>query len=252
MVTESRFVEVYSNNPDVDRILSPNVLKIRQFRPDLLINLHGGTRSLMLTALSGARRTAGFEHHRASWLYDRRIPTAQEILGVSRTVHTAEHVASALFWLGVPQSEIPRARLFASPLRRAEPYAVLHPFAAAPAKQWPPDRFVELARKLDVSPVFIGSSQDDFTPFREFEVLRGSLTETSGLIAGASLFIGNDSGPAHMAAAHGIPSIVLFGTSDSVIWGPWRTEARVLKHPDISQIRVEEVQRAVDAMGVRG
>ena len=47
-------------------------------------------------------------------------PAAQEILGVERKVHTAEHLASAMFYLGVPVAEIPRARLFATSLRGRE------------------------------------------------------------------------------------------------------------------------------------
>ena len=47
-------------------------------------------------------------------MYNVRIPRAQEILGVERTVHTAEHLASAMFYLGAPVGEIPRAKLVAS------------------------------------------------------------------------------------------------------------------------------------------
>ena len=90
-------------------------------RADLVLNLHGGTRSMVLTALSRAKFRAGFAHHRYSFVYSHKIPTAQEILGVSRRVHTAEHLASAMFWLGVPQQEIPRAKLFADPLPTGVP-----------------------------------------------------------------------------------------------------------------------------------
>ena len=45
---------------------------------------------------------------------------------------------------------------------------------------------------------------------------------------GASLFVGNDSGPAHMAAAFGVPVVVLFGPSDPVTWAPWRTINQVV------------------------
>ncbi len=88
---------------------------LRSWRPRLCLNLHGGTRSAWLTALSGARWRAGFGHFRHQFVYNVRIPRAQQILGVERTVHTAEHLASAMFWLGVPLTEIPRATLFAAP-----------------------------------------------------------------------------------------------------------------------------------------
>src|SRR5207249_9389198 len=95
-----------------------------------------------------ARFRAGFAHHRYSFVYSHRIPTAQEILGVQRKVHTAEHLASAMFWLGVPRSAIPRAKVSAGPRPDLRQYAVIHPFASAAEKTWPAERFLELARRL--------------------------------------------------------------------------------------------------------
>ena len=115
VIVEPRFAEIFATNPDVDEI------RDTMTRADLVLNLHGGTRSMVLTALSRAKFRAGFAHHRYSFVYSDKIPTAQEILGVSRRVHTAEHLASAMFWLGVPQQEIPRAKLFSDPPPRAAP-----------------------------------------------------------------------------------------------------------------------------------
>jgi len=56
-------------------------------------------------------------------------------------------------------------------------------------------------------------------PIRRLE--RASLGEFAAALAGARLFVGNDSGPAHMAMALGRPSVVIFGSSSSAIWGPW-------------------------------
>ena len=62
---------------------------------------------------------------------------------MERRVHTAEHLASAMFWLGVPQREIPRAKLVRRICRRNRgTYAVIHPFASSPDKTWPAERFV--------------------------------------------------------------------------------------------------------------
>ena len=84
---------------------------------------------------------AGFAHHRYSFVYSHKIPRAQTIFGEERKVHTAEHIASAMFWMGVPQAPILRAKLFASapPKFGRSGYAVLHPFASEPAKSWPVD-----------------------------------------------------------------------------------------------------------------
>jgi heptosyltransferase-3 len=242
VIVEPRFAEIFTNNPDIDET------RDTMTRADLVLNLHGGTRSMILTALSRAKLRAGFAHHRYSFVYNHKIPTAQEILGVSRRVHTAEHLASAMFWLGVPQQEIPRAKLFASPPAR-QPYAVIHPFAARPDKTWPAGRFLEIALHLNLDPIFLAGPTDDLKPFENFQTSRESLTTTKNLIAGASLFIGNDSGPAHIAAAFGIPVVVLFGPSDPVIWSPWRTESQVLA--PLQTITPDQVLAAVESLKVR-
>lgn len=232
VVVETKFFPVFEGNPDVDDILPPKLASLRRWRPDLTIDFHGGPRARLLALLSGAAITATFAGRTHALLYSVRIPTAQEILGVRRKVHTAEHLASGLFYLGAPAVEIPPARLHAEPVRRARPYAVIHPFATGEGKAWPAAHFVAVAQGLrgqGLDPVFVGSAADDFGPFAEFECLAGApLGEVKNLLAGARLFIGNDSGPAHMAAALGVSCVVIFGASDPIIWGPWKARAEVI------------------------
>jgi heptosyltransferase III len=256
VAVEERFAAVFAGNPDVECTLDPEAGAVRAWRPQLCLNLHGGTRSMMLTAGSGARWRAGFAHHRGAWLYNCRIPRAQQILGEERTVHTAEHLASAVFWLGAPKAEIPRARLFAGERPTERPYAVLHPFASSPGKTWPAERFAQLARRIEetwrLEPVFIGGGEDDVTPFAAWRTVAGApLDEVKSLLAPASLFVGNDSGPAHMAAAFGVPMLVLFGASDPVVWAPWKANAQVIAAGDaIRQVRVEEACMAIERLKV--
>ena len=251
VVVEPRFAAVFEGNPDVDECRSGAA------RADLALNLHGGTRSMMLTVASRAKFRAGFAHHRYSFLYSTRIPTAQEILGVSRRVHTAEHLASAVFFLGVPQTQIPRAKLFVAGPPDLPPYAVIHPFASAPEKTWPAERFTAVARhlkeRLGLEPVFLAGPADDPEAFSRFRVSRNEpLEKVKSLLSGAQMFVGNDSGPAHIAAAFGLPMVALFGASDPVTWAPWRTEAQVLTASgSIRSITVEDVVAAVEARKVK-
>jgi ADP-heptose:LPS heptosyltransferase len=248
VVVEPRFAGVFEDNPDVDEI-SPRVGR----RVDLALNLHGGTRSMWMTLTSDAKFGVGFGHHRFSGIYSQRIPRAQEILGEERPVHTAEHLASAMFWLGVPRSEIPRAKLVASRRPDYPPYLVMHPFAATAEKTWPRERFIEVAGRLQsagLAPMIVAGPADDTAPFSKFQVIRNPpLSALKSLMSGATLFIGNDSGPAHVAAAFGIPVVVLFGPSDPVAWAPWRTDARVLtSRGSIGEIAVEDVTAAAEAL----
>jgi ADP-heptose:LPS heptosyltransferase len=253
VVVEDNFAAVFTGNPDVDQILAPNAASLARLRPHLALNLHGGATSvrLMLAAASGLR--AGFGHFRFQPMYNIRIPRAQEILGVDRKVHTAEHLASAMFHLGVPQSEIPRARLFAAPYFRSGPYAVLHPLASSPEKTWPRENFLAVAkhlRDLGIEPLFVAGANEDLSAFGEHCCFQGAaLEEVKSLLAGAALFVGNDSGPAHIAAAFGRPVIVLFGSSDVENWRPWRTQNVVLTSPNgINSIEVSEVAEAIDRL----
>jgi ADP-heptose:LPS heptosyltransferase len=273
VVVEDRLRAIFEDNPDVDEILRPEWGALRKWKPLLCLNLHGGSRSAWMTAGSGARYRAGFGHYRHQFVYNVRIPRAQEVLGVARTVHTAEHLASAMFYLGVPIAEIPRAKLICgtgllacrsdtpNALRgrqagRPVPLlAIIHPVAASPEKTWRAEGFLAVAEQLKAAgmePVFIGAAGDDLSPFRAYRVIAGApLSEIKTLLSTASLFVGNDSGPAHMAAAFGVPEVVIFGDSDPAIWGPWRTVSQVIAAPGgIRQVATAQVLDALQRLRV--
>jgi ADP-heptose:LPS heptosyltransferase len=263
VMAEAAFRPVFEGNPAVSLLPEPTVDQACAFGADLTLNLHGLQVSMELTAASGARWRAGFSHHLASPAYNVKIPRPQEILGEERQVHTAEYLASAMFYLGVPRSEIPRAQLFVPPspglpATAPAPFVVLHPFARTPNMTWPAERFVRLAAHLrdhlGLPPVVVGLPANDFTPFRSFSCLVGGpVTEVMRLMSQASLFIGNDSGPAHVAAAFGVPVIVLFGPAhDYMAWRPWRTEHEFLKGNSVCRtIPYESVLTALARLRVR-
>src|SRR5437773_11954504 len=58
-----------------------------------------------------------------------------------------------------------------------------------------------------------------------------SISELMWVVKWAKLFIGNDSGPMHLAAALNVPIIVLFGSSDSQVWHPWKVAYQVVQNP---------------------
>lgn len=254
VMVEPRFAGVYEGNPDVT-VLEPSMRAAQNWGARLTVNLHGGPTSAVLTLASLARIRAGFVHYRQGWAYNARIPRAQEILGEERKVHTAEHVASAIFWLGVPKSEIPGARLYAKPAPHGtRPVLAMHPFASAVSKAWQAERFVAVARRLrdagGMEPVIMAGPGDDTTPFAEFRTLaEAPLGEVKSLLASAALFIGNDSGPAHMAAAFGLPVVVLFGASDPVAWAPWRTRAESIVSPEgLDRVEARTVVEAAERL----
>jgi ADP-heptose:LPS heptosyltransferase len=255
IAVEPRFAALFDGNTDVAQVVAPVPRAVFNWRAALCLNLHGGSRSIALALASRAPHRAAFAHFRGQFAYNVHIPTAQEILNVDRKVHTAEHLASAIFYLGAPQSEIPRARLFAPPATRSRPHAVIHPFASSPEKTWPPQRFLEVAedlRRSGLEPLFLCGPTDDPAPFAEFEVLRNApLPKVMSVIRSAALFIGNDSGPAHIAAAFGLPVIVLFAVSDPEVWGPWKTHGEIVRADSIRAIPAQAVLAAIDRTRVR-
>ena len=259
MCVEPRFADLFTRHPDVDEILAPEAGTVRAFKPDLCINFHGGTRSASMTSLSGARFRAGFEHYRGSFLYNVRIPRAQEILRSERPVHTAEHLASAMFYLGAPRCKIPRAKLppypDGPPPHVKENIAILHPMATASDKTWAASNFLAVAAHLEqtgLKPVVIGGPDDNLSPFAKYRCISGApLHDVQKLIATAALFVGNDSGPAHIAAAFGVPVAVIFGSSDPAIWGPWRTAGEAISATGgIAAVQIQQVIEALQRLRV--
>lgn len=105
-------------------------------------------------------------------------------------------------------------------------YAVIHPFSGSPRKNWPLEKFRELARNLERQmPVRWCAGADD-PPLPE-AVRIGDLYELGCWLAGARLYVGNDSGITHLAAAVGTPVLALFGPTDPAVWAPRGPNVRV-------------------------
>jgi len=112
----------------------------------------------------------------------------------------------------------------------ADPYAVLCPGAEyGPAKRWP--YFGELAEKLSIQKVLLGSAKDlEASAGISGTNLVGKTTldEAIDLIAGAAYVVANDSGLMHVAAALNRPQVALFGSSSPEHTPPLSAAARVL------------------------
>ena len=269
VMVEGRFRELLENNPHVDAILEMNrtsglaqlgarVATIRHIRRGdyaLCMNLHGGPTSATITSWSGARWKAAFGHFRRKKVYDFLVPDPRTILE-KEMIHTAEHQASAFYHLGLPRKEIPAAQIHLTDADRdwwmrkraslgltGKPYVVIHPTALFDTKQWAPEHFAALGTRLEKRFAIVYScGPGESHVLDAVEKAAGeklSRLEGTGLrhfaaaLAGARLFIGNDSGPAHMAAAVGIPGVVIFSSSSSTIWAPWRPRApwRIVQNP---------------------
>jgi lipopolysaccharide heptosyltransferase I len=121
-------------------------------------------------------------------------------------------------------------------------YAVLHAGTSerGAEKRWPAQRFTELARSLarDLGlRVVVAWGPGELTTAREIALASGatlaletrSLLDLAELIGRASLYVGADSGPLHLASAVACPSVALFGPKDPEIYAPCNPKARVVR-----------------------
>ncbi len=229
------------------------ILEIRRRRYPLVVDLHGGTTSLMFSLASGARLRFGQEKYRHAWAYQVRIPPSSLVWQRER-VHTAEHQLSLLRWLELGGTEAPSARISPSDgarraagerLRRAglapNGYILVHPTATLFTKQWPEEYFARLsdrlARHSGLAVVFTSAPHEAQVLVNVGKCARESHIYWSDLdleglfavIEGARLFVGNDSGPTHAAAALGRPVVVVWGSSNFQVWHPWGTDFEAVR-----------------------
>jgi ADP-heptose:LPS heptosyltransferase len=109
-----------------------------------------------------------------------------------------------------------------------ENFAVIHPFSGSARKNWPLEKFRHLARGLErAMPVHWCAGPDD--PPLDGAVHIDDLYELARWLAGARLYVGNDSGITHLAAAVGTPVLALFGPSEPGIWAPRGENVRVAR-----------------------
>lgn len=137
---------------------------------------------------------------------------------------------------------------------------IIHPGSGGEDKCWPPDRFVDLATVLkaggeDVHAV-LGEvererwSSDQMRRIGDVSALHhpDDLIQLFVLLQTAKLYIGNDSGPTHLAAISGVPTLALFGRDNESTWRPVGPNVRLIKQVPISDLPTEPVVEAVKEM----
>jgi ADP-heptose:LPS heptosyltransferase len=135
-------------------------------------------------------------------------------------------------------------------IESSEPFAVIAPGASAPNRIWPPERWLAVMHTLEAEglPVVILSGPQDVAVARQLHALGGgratllagstSLLESLSVVAHATIFLGNDSGPGHMAGALGVPSVILFSTGEGThIDGPSMPERIRPAGPGVRVVR---------------
>jgi hypothetical protein len=124
--------------------------------------------------------------------------------------------------------------------------AVLHPFSGSVRKNWPLARFQDLAAALgDLLPVEWCAGPSDMLP----DAIRiDNLYDLACRLAAAQVFVGNDSGIGHLAAAVGAPLVSLFGPTDPAVWAPRGPRVQVIRAAEMEAIPLAAVREAAEAL----
>ena len=170
-----------------------------------------------------------------------------------RHLHVVDHLLQPLHRHGIAVSDpVPRIRLRGEDrtyaellwrqLRLQPPVVALHPGSGGRRKCWPQSRFLDLADQLQRRGcrilVLHGEAEEDLAATLQERLPPNChllqpprLLDLAALIDRADLFIGNDSGPGHVAAAVGTPTVSIFGPTDPQIWAPRGPAARFIQAP---------------------
>lgn len=266
-LTETPYADVLTHHPEIKGLLTldparknnPFALwklrkEIRGHHFDTVLDLFGNPRTARMAFFSGAKTRVGFEGRGRTWAYNLiAAPSSAPYPSGRRKV--TEAYLDQVRALGIRPSGPYQTELFVSDVEKdqvrkvwerakigsKERVGVFTPGATWPAKHWPLEKFMELARNLEgegLRPVFIfGPREDDLSRAYEEKagknwlfIHRPSLRGLVSFIAGADLLVSNDSGPMHVGPAVGTPTLGIFGPGEPEIWFPYGAPHRAAYH----------------------
>ena len=220
--------------------------EIRQQQYDLAADFQGAMKSALAARFAGAKRVVGMDHPRerpARILYSRRVPMRGAHV-IEQYYSLAEAIAGTpLPHLApeFPHDETAESWLTAKLGDAQGRIAILNPGAGWAAKQWPAERYGEVACAFaqdGAQPIInFGPGEADLAEAVQSASngmaipLSCSIGELIALCRRARIFVGGDTGPLHLAAALGVPTVAIFGPTDPARNGPYGTKSVVLRSP---------------------
>lgn len=261
-MVEDRFAELLRGHPWIDRVhvvprkkwrrewwgalsgIGAFVREVRRERYDLVLDFQSNLKSSAYGLLSGVRRRIGFArgHCREQSYLLRNIhivPPAARIHRVLKNLSVAAYLGAPTDAAGyrLPDSPESEGRVRAFLVSRGlTKYAVIHPGVSeyGKIKRWSPERYSALADRIGL-PVVVTWGPGERELAERVASGHGilametrSLLDLAELIRRASLFVGCDSGPLHLASAVGTPCVGLYGPKDPVLYRPYNPRHRIV------------------------
>jgi lipopolysaccharide heptosyltransferase I len=267
-LVEGRWRELLEGNPFLTRIVEFDTLGwrtapfsrdawgrlrqavrlLRERRYDCALDLQGAIKSAIASRLSGAVEVVGFQgawlREQAAGLFYTRHATPDAVHVVEANLALAKALGAKRVVIGFP---LPAGDKEALPkeLPRGD-FAVVNPGAGWTAKQWSVDGYAQICDALEKSlslPVVLNCGPGEETlagqvreacrssqPF----VFSGELAGLIALLRRARILVGPDTGPLHLAAALGVPTVGLYGPTDPRRNGPYGNRGRTLRPENAS------------------
>lgn len=261
VVVKRRALDILRGNPFVDEVIVYDAVpryhspvwtlrlarELRSRRFSVSVDLTGDRRSSWMVLAADPAFRVGVNRVGMGYLLDRRTPYRAE-------GHVVDHLLSTVEPLGA-HSPDPSPRMYLSEEERsaaaalltevfdggARPTVALGPGANRPGRRWPAERFGAVAawmmERFGVGSLVLGSAADAELAATVARTSGGAAVSLAGrtdirlaaaVAEASSLFVGNDSGPMHIAAAVGTPVVGLFGPSNPERFSPRGAPSRVL------------------------
>jgi lipopolysaccharide heptosyltransferase I len=286
-VVEGRTAEILRGHRAIDKVIciprgwykswatmSEARQAVREFAPDITIDLQGLTKSAALAACSGAKTRLGFSGQEgrelSSWFNNLRMAaSATHVVDKNLELLTMLGVVpqAARFDLPVDAASTAKIRDWTLEQRLSNSYAVLNPGAGWASKRWPVERFAAVAAGLQdrfgLRSVVTWAPGEERNWADQIVSQAGgaavlapptTLVELTALCREAKLFVSGDTGPLHLAAAVDTPCVALFGASDAQRNGPYGHQHRALQPVQLvgsSRMRRNADNTAVSAITVK-
>jgi heptosyltransferase I len=219
---------------------------LKKEKYDVVIDMQGLLRSGIIASATGASLRIGFKEARegSRYFYTHTVKGGKDIHAVDRYLKIASFlgcdVSRVSFSLPPESPSIFQSQLSSYNLNKE--YAAIIPGARWKTKIWPPEKFGELASRLPVQSVILGSKADQDIADLIVSISEGkavslagktNLKELIAVIRKAKFAVSNDSGPMHIAAALGIPVFAIFGPTDPIRTGPYGEGHEIIRE-DVS------------------
>ncbi len=242
---------------------------LRRERYDVAVDAQGLVKSAVVARLSGARRVIGFPscHLRerwARWLYTEvpKVGAPTHVVAKNLVLATCLGARPGRweFPIDTQPSTVPARVRQILRVDKERSFALINPGAAWPSKCWVPERYGALASWLraehGVPSAVCWGPGEEIVAHKVVAASDGaavlapptSIIDLVALTRAATIMIGGDTGPIHIAAAVGTPVIGLYGPSDPARNGPWSPADVVVSR--YNQCRCQQVRTAVASAGV--